>query len=235
MKYIAKEGIQFIAAAFFCSLFFLILGFYAKHIILKYIFFSLFAISILFFFFCIYFFRDPERKPDSVLKEREILSPADGKIIFLQRVFDERFLKEEVFKISIFMSLFNVHVNRIPLGGIVEKVIYNKGRFFSANLDKASSENEFNAIILNAGGVLKEKNKKIVKIAFVQIAGLIARRIVCKIKEGDAVRSGERFGLIKFGSRLDIYLPASFTPYVEIGGKVFSGKTLLGKINDSVE
>ncbi|MCL4497542.1 MAG: phosphatidylserine decarboxylase family protein [Deltaproteobacteria bacterium] len=232
MKYIAKEGIQFIAAAFICSLFFLILGFYAKNIILEYIFFSLFALSVLFFFFCIFFFRDPERKPDSVLKEGEIVSPADGKIIFSQKIFDERFLKEEVFKISIFMSIFNVHVNRIPLGGIVEKVIYNKGKFFSANLDKASSENEFNAIILNADGVLKEKNKK---IAFVQIAGLIARRIVCRIKQGDAVKSGERFGLIKFGSRLDIYLPVSFIPYVEIGGKVFSGKTILGKINDSVE
>ena len=232
MKYIAKEGIQFIAVALFCSLIFLILGFYAKHMILKYIFLSLFALSALFFFFCIYFFRDPERKPDSVLKEAEIVSPADGKIIFLQRILDERFLNEEVFKISIFMSLFNVHVNRIPFGGIVEKIVYNKGKFFSANLDKASSENEFNAIILNADGVLKEKNEK---IAFVQIAGLIARRIVCKIKEGDTVKSGERFGLIKFGSRLDIYLPVSFTPYVEIGGKVFSGKTVLGKINDSVE
>jgi phosphatidylserine decarboxylase len=223
MKYIAKEGVPFIIGGFVFSIVFFVLYFYVKFTIVKYIFFSLFALSVLFFFFCIYFFRDPERKPDSVLKEGEIVSPADGKIIFLQRVFDERFLKEEVFKISIFMSLFNVHVNRIPFGGIVEKIIYNKGRFFSANLDKASSENEFNAIILNK------------KIAFVQIAGLIARRIVCKIKEGDAVISGERFGLIKFGSRLDIYLPVSFTPYVEIGGKVFSGKTLLGKINDSVE
>ena len=223
MKYIAKEGVPFIIGGFVFSIVFFVLYFYVKFTIVKYIFFSLFALSVLFFFFCIYFFRDPERKPDSVLKEGEIVSPADGKIIFLQRVFDERFLKEEVFKISIFMSLFNVHVNRIPFGGIVEKIIYNKGRFFSANLDKASSENEFNAIILNK------------KIAFVQIAGLIARRIVCKIKEGDAVISGERFGLIKFGSRLDIYLPVSFTPYVEIGGKVFSGKTVLGKINDSVE
>ncbi|MCL6120616.1 MAG: phosphatidylserine decarboxylase family protein [Deltaproteobacteria bacterium] len=231
MKYIAKEGVQFIIGSFVFSIFFLVLYFYFKFIAIKYIFFSLFILSLIFFFFCVYFFRDPERKPDSVLKEDEIVSPADGKIIFLQRVFDERFLKGEVFKISIFMSLFNVHVNRIPFGGIVEKVIYNKGRFFSANLDKASSENEFNAVILNAGGVLKEKNKK---IAFVQIAGLIARRIVCKIKQGDAVKSGERFGLIKFGSRLDIYLPAGFTPYVEIGGTVFSGKTILGKINDSV-
>ncbi|MGC8554625.1 MAG: phosphatidylserine decarboxylase family protein [Candidatus Acidulodesulfobacterium sp.] len=223
MKYIAKEGFQFIVGGFVFSIVFLVLYFYIKFIVIKYIFFSLFILSVIFFFFCIYFFRDPERKPDSVLKVGEIISPADGKIIFLQRVFDEKFLKEEVFKISIFMSLFNVHVNRIPFGGIVEKIIYNKGRFFSANLDKASSENEFNAVILNK------------KIAFVQIAGLIARRIVCNIKEGDAVKSGERFGLIKFGSRLDIYLPVSFTSYVEIGGKVFSGKTVLGKINDSVE
>ncbi len=232
MRYIAKEGIQFISIGFFFSLLFLILYLYAKYIILKYILFFLFSISVLFFFFCLYFFRDPEREPDSVLKEDEIVSPADGKIIFLQKVFDERFLKEEVFKISIFMSLFNVHVNRIPLSGTVEKIIYNKGKFFSANLDKASSENEFNAVILDAGKYIKGKNKK---IAFIQIAGLIARRIVCKIKEGDMVKSGERFGLIKFGSRLDIYLPISFIPYVEIGGKVFSGKTVLGKINDSDE
>ncbi len=233
MKYIAKEGVKFIIAALFLSLFFLFLYFYAKYKILKYIFLSLFIFFILSFLFCIYFFRDPERKPDTPLKADEIISPADGKVIFLQKVFDGRFLNGEAFKISIFMSLFNVHINRIPISGRVERIIYNKGKFLSANLDKASSENEFNCIILNLnGGKEEEKNKK---IAFVQIAGLIARRIVCKIKEGDAVESGERFGLIKFGSRLDIYLPAGFEPYVGIGDKVFSGRTILGKVNDNVK
>ena len=228
MKYIAKEGIQFITGALVFSLVFLVLYFYAKYIILKYIFFSLFILSLLFFFFCIYFFRDPERKPDSILKEGEIVSPADGRVIFLQKIFDDRFLKEEAVKVSIFMSLFNVHVNRVPAGGIVEKIIYNEGKFFSANLDKASFENEYNGVILsiedNSGG----KNKR---IAFVQIAGLIARRIVCRIKEGDKVESGSRFGLIKFGSRLDIYLPLSFRQDIKVGDKVFSGKTIMGKIS----
>ena len=228
MKYIAKDGIQFIIGALVFSLVFLVLYFYAKYIILKYIFFSFLILSLLFFFFCIYFFRDPERKPDSTLKEGEIVSPADGRVIFLQKVFDGRFLKEEAVKVSIFMSLFNVHVNRIPAGGIVEEIIYNKGKFFSANLDKASLENEYNGIVLsiedNSGG----KNKR---IAFVQIAGLIARRIVCRIKEGDKVKPGSRFGLIKFGSRLDIYLPLSFRQSIKVGDRVFSGKTIIGKIS----
>lgn len=228
MKYIAKEGIQFITGALVFSLVFLVLYFYAKYIILRYIFFSLLILSLLFFFFCLYFFRDPERKPDSILKEGEIVSPADGRVIFLQKVFDDRFLKEEAVKVSIFMSVFNVHVNRIPAGGIVEKIIYNEGKFFSANLDKASLENEYNGVILsiedNSGG----KNKR---IAFVQIAGLIARRIVCRIKEGDKVESGSRFGLIKFGSRLDIYLPLSFRQAIKVGDRVFSGKTIIGKIS----
>jgi phosphatidylserine decarboxylase len=158
----------------------------------------------------------------------EIVSPADGRVIFLQEVFDDRFLKGETVKVSIFMSLFNVHINRIPIGGRVEKIIYNKGKFFSANLDKASIENEFNGVILNIEDNAGDKNKR---IAFVQIAGLIARRIVCNIKEGDRVRSGNRFGLIKFGSRLDLYLPLSFKQNIKVGDIVFSGKTIIGKIS----
>ena len=228
MKYIAKEGIKIIAVILLLSAFFLFLYFYAKYIYLKYLFLSLFFLSFPFFIFSIYFFRDPERKPDCILDGGEIVSPADGKIIFLQEVFDDRFLKEKAVKVSIFMSLFNVHINRIPIGGRVEKIIYNKGKFFSANLDKASIENEFNGVILNVEDNAGEKNKR---IAFVQIAGLIARRIVCNIKEGDRVQSGSRFGLIKFGSRLDLYLPLSFKQSVKVGDRVFSGKTIIGKIS----
>jgi phosphatidylserine decarboxylase len=144
----------------------------------------------------------------------------------MQRVFDDRFLNREVVKISIFMSLFNVHVNRAPINGKVEKIIYNKGRFFSANLDKASFENEFNGIILNSN----ISGERIAKIAFVQIAGLVARRIVCTIREGDEIAAGERFGLIKYGSRLDLYLPLDFKSYVRINDRVFSGKTVLGRL-----
>ena len=228
MKYIAKEGIKIITVILLLSAFFLFLYFYAKYIYLKYLFLSSFFLFFLFFLFSIYFFRDPERKPDSILGGGEIVSPADGKVIFLQEVFDDRFLKEKAVKVSIFMSLFNVHINRIPIGGRVEKIIYNKGKFFSANLDKASIENEFNGVILNIEDNAGEKNKR---IAFVQIAGLIARRIVCNIKEGDRVQSGSRFGLIKFGSRLDLYLPLSFKQSVKVGDRVFSGKTIIGKIS----
>ncbi len=227
MKYIAKEGIKFVLAALFFSAVFLFFYVYSTVPLLKYLFLALFFLFFLFFVFNIYFFRDPERKPDSILSADEIVSPADGRIIFLQEVADERFLNGEALKISIFMSLFNVHINRIPVSGRVEKIIYNKGKFFSANLDKASSENEFNGVILTLSGTGGRKSEK---IAFVQIAGLIARRIVCKIKEGDEVGTGNRYGLIKFGSRLDVYLPLSFKPNVKLKDKVYSGKTVLGKI-----
>ncbi len=224
MKYIAKEGIGFIIVSLSVSFVSFILYFYIGDKTLKYVFLSLSLIFLIFFIFNIYFFRDPERK--TTLKEDEILCPADGRVIFMQRVFDDRFLNREVVKISIFMSLFNVHVNRAPINGKVEKIIYNKGRFFSANLDKASFENEFNGIILNSN----ISGERIAKIAFVQIAGLVARRIVCTIREGDEIAAGERFGLIKYGSRLDLYLPLDFKSYVRINDRVFSGKTVLGRL-----
>ncbi len=224
MKYIAKEGIGFIIVSLSVSFVSFILYFYIGDKTLKYVFLSISLIFLIFFIFNIYFFRDPERK--TTLKEDEILCPADGRVIFMQRVFDDRFLNREVVKISIFMSLFNVHVNRAPINGKVEKIIYNKGRFFSANLDKASFENEFNGIILNSN----ISGERIAKIAFVQIAGLVARRIVCTIGEGDEIAAGERFGLIKYGSRLDLYLPLDFKSYVRINDRVFSGKTVLGRL-----
>ncbi|MCL5892132.1 MAG: phosphatidylserine decarboxylase family protein [Deltaproteobacteria bacterium] len=224
MKYIAKEGIGFIIVSLSVSFVSFILYFYIGDKILKYVFLSLSLIFLIFFIFNIFFFRDPERK--TTLKEDEILCPADGRVIFMQRVFDDRFLNREAVKISIFMSLFNVHVNRAPINGKVEKIIYNKGRFFSANLDKASLENEFNGIILNSN----ISGRRIAKIAFVQIAGLVARRIVCTIREGDEIAAGERFGLIKYGSRLDLYLPLDFKSYVRINDRVFSGKTVLGRL-----
>ncbi len=224
MKYIAKEGVSFIIISLSVSFVFFILYFYLTGETLKYIFLSLSFIFFILYIFNIYFFRDPERKTD--LKEDEIVCPADGRVIFLQKVFDDRFLNREAVKLSIFMSLFNVHVNRAPVNGKVEKIIYNKGRFFSANLDKASLENEFNGIILNSN----ISGRRIAKIAFVQIAGLVARRIVCTIKEGDEITAGERFGLIKYGSRLDLYLPLDFKSYVRINDRVFSGKTVLGRL-----
>lgn len=226
MKYIAREGIGFIITALFLSFAFFILYLYQSIVILKYVFLVSSVLFLIFFLFSIYFFRDPERKAD--LKENEIVSPADGKVIFLQRVYDDRFLNKEVVKISIFMSLFNVHVNRVPADGRVERILYNSGKFFSANLDKASLENEFNGVVMNLNN---RPDGEDTKMAFVQIAGLIARRIVCKIKEGDDIVAGERFGLIKFGSRLDLYLPLDFKNYVKINDKVYSGRTILGRLS----
>jgi phosphatidylserine decarboxylase len=168
--------------------------------------------------FVCFFFRDPNRLvPD---QEGAVVSPADGKILVMERVKESEFATEETLKISIFMSVFNVHVNRIPESGQVTDVVYHPGKFVSANLDKASKDNERNAVSLTLSGGQK--------IIVVQIAGLIARRIVCNIRKGDPLRRGERFGLIRFGSRLDVYLPPDTKPAVGVGDKVLAGTSILG-------
>ena len=149
------------------------------------------------------------------------MSPADGTVINLWNLDAAKNpLGEEAVKISIFMSVFNVHVNRIPISGEILDINYHSGKFFSANLDKASEENENNVI------TLKTLNDK--KIVFTQIAGLIARRIVCWINVNDSVRAGQRFGMIRFGSRLDVYIPAGSDVTVKPGTKVRAGETTLG-------
>jgi len=167
--------------------------------------------------FVVWFFRNPER--DIPSDENSIVSPADGKVIVIGRVFDDRFLKTDALKISIFMNVFNVHVNRIPTSGKVLGVFYNPGKFFSADKDKASLENEQNALLIEA------KNGK--KFVVNQIAGLIARRIVCYTKEGVMVEKGKRFGMIRFGSRLDVYLPTDCKIDVNVGDKVKAGSSIL--------
>jgi len=169
-------------------------------------------------FFSIWFFRDPERVIP--FQANAIVSPADGTVIKVEEVDDGKYLKEKAKKVSIFMSIFNVHVNRIPYDGVVEEIRYNPGRFFVASRDKASEENEQNAIILDMNG----KGK----MAFVQIAGFVARRIVCHIKKGDRVTRGSRFGMIRFGSRLDVYMPANVQVVVALGNKVRAGESILG-------
>ena len=169
--------------------------------------------------FIIFFFRDPKR--NLVNSEKAILTPADGKIISIEKLThgDNRF-KDRAIKLSIFMSLFNAHINRIPIGGRISQLTYHPGRFFSANLDKASLYNENNMVMLET-----DKREKIV---FVQVAGLIARRIVCWVKPGDYVKAGQRFGLIRFGSRLEVYLPPDSTITVRKGEKVKAGQTVIG-------
>jgi len=171
--------------------------------------------------FCICgFFRDPDRIiPD----EKDIIvSPADGKVILTDLTDDTPFFSGRTMKISIFMSVFNVHVNRVPYDGRVKEINYFPGKFFSANLDKASLQNEHNAVFVEMD------NTK--PLCVVQVAGLIARRIICKIQPGDHVLRGQRFGLICFGSRLDVYLPTDIKLRVAVGDKVKAGTSKLGQL-----
>lgn len=174
-------------------------------------------ILLIFGVFSAWFFRDPERLAPT--RDDAVVSPADGRVIIVEKVHDDRFLQGPAVKISIFMNLFNVHVNRVPYSGQVQDVLYFPGKFFSADLDKASRDNEHNAVIVNMDRG---------SMAVVQIAGLIARRIACWIKPEDRLVRGQRFGLIRFGSRLDVYLPPDFKPEVQLQQKVRAGETILG-------
>ena len=169
-------------------------------------------------FFICYFFRDPDRIVPN--HSGAVVSPADGRVISVEPVDESPFFHETCLKISIFMSVFNVHVNRIPYEGSVKDVRYYPGKFFTANLDKASKQNEQNAILLETDSGRT--------ICVVQVAGLIARRIICRIQEGDAVARGQRFGMICFGSRLDIYLPTDARPNVAVGNRIKAGTSILG-------
>ena len=180
-------------------------------------------ISYIFIFislFTLWFFRDPERHFDS--NDNQLLSAADGKICFIgeENPPSETQFKEKMKKISIFMNVFNVHVNRSPVDGNIEKVIYKNGKFFNASLDKASEYNERNSFII-------ETNTD--KIVVVQIAGLIARRILSFISEGDKIDKGDRIGLIRFGSRVDIYFPSTYEIKVNQNDIVVAGETIIAE------
>ena len=206
---IVPEGLPFIIAVGVSTLILFVFGF------IKVAVFTL-AITC----FVVWFFRNPERKiPED---KGVVVSPADGKVIIIEEVRRDDLAPGYFIKISIFMNVFNVHVNRIPYSGTVQIIRYKKGRFISANLDKASALNEQNAIV-----IATDKGSQIITV---QIAGLIARRIVCWIKEGMILKKGERFGLIRFGSRLDVYLPPDTEIKVKIGDKVRSGESVLGEL-----
>jgi phosphatidylserine decarboxylase len=204
---IAKEGLPFVIGAVIVAVFFGVIGWMVLA------FFGLVLTA-----FIAYFFRSPERKIPT--RPNAILAPADGKIIHIGEVDEERFLKQRVMKVSIFMSLFDVHVNRAPVSGKVIQRSYRPGKFLTANHDKASVLNEQNAIIVEM------ENR--FQILVVQIAGLVARRIVCYPKAGDSLQKGEIFGLIRFGSRVDLYLPLAVRYYVKVGQSVKGGETILG-------
>ncbi|MFH2012135.1 MAG: phosphatidylserine decarboxylase family protein [Pseudomonadota bacterium] len=204
---IVKEGLLFVIPA---SILAIVLGFLLP------VYFT--PLLILVILFILYFFRNPKRRIPEL--EGCIVAPADGKVIYIGEYLEDQFLSTRAIKISIFMSVFNVHINRVPASGKITDISYREGKFFSANFDKASIFNEQNALLLET-----DDDKKIV---FIQIAGLIARRIICWIKKGDAVLRGQRFGLICFGSRLDIFLPLETKIDVKIGQKVKGGETIVG-------
>ncbi len=173
----------------------------------------------LIFIFCVQFFRDPGRQiPQG---ENNVLSPADGRIVVIEQVRDQ-YLQRDALKISVFMNVFNVHSNRSPVDGAVEQRWYNPGTFVNADLDKASTENERNALHIRSS--LGHD------ITCVQVAGLIARRILCYVDRGASLSRGQRYGFIRFGSRVDVYLPTDARPRVTIGDKVRATSTVLAEL-----
>lgn len=169
--------------------------------------------------FVLQFFRDPPRHVPQ--QSNAVLSPADGRIVAVEKTQDP-YAQREALKISVFMNVFNVHSNRAPVDGRVEGITYFPGKFVNADLDKASLENERNAV------VIQTKEGHIVTA--VQVAGLIARRILCYTKTGDEVKRGQRYGFIRFGSRVDVYLPLTARPRVAIGEKVAATSTILADL-----
>ncbi len=169
--------------------------------------------------FMLQFFRDPQRTIPS--DPKAVLSPADGRIVMVERA-EDPYLKREALKFSVFMNVFNVHSNRSPVDGKIERVQYFPGKFVNADLDKASLENERNAVVLNTTDGQT--------VTFVQVAGLIARRILCYVKAGDQLTRGQRYGFIRFGSRVDVYLPLTATVKVAIGDKVSATTTILAEL-----
>jgi phosphatidylserine decarboxylase len=169
--------------------------------------------------FVIQFFRDPPRAVPS--QANAVLSPADGRIVKVEKVRDPM-TDRDTLLISVFMNVFNVHSNRAPVDGTVERIQYSPGKFVNADLDKASSENERNAMVVRlASGE---------RVAVVQVAGLIARRILCYAKEGQRLTRGERYGFIRFGSRVDVYLPLTARPKVAVGDVVHATTTILAEL-----
>jgi phosphatidylserine decarboxylase len=168
--------------------------------------------------FVLQFFRDPPRTIP--LAANAVLSPADGRIVVVEKAHDP-YANREALKISVFMNVFNVHSNRSPVDGKIEKVEYFPGKFVNADLDKASTENERNAVVMTAANGQT--------ITFVQVAGLIARRILCYVNAGDSLARGQRYGFIRFGSRVDVYLPLSARPLVVVGEKVSATETVLAE------
>jgi phosphatidylserine decarboxylase len=193
-------------------------------IVLAYIAKPLGVIGLILSLWCCYFFRDPERIVP--IGDKLIVSPADGVVQKIEDVPLPMNLSDsgEVrTRVSIFLNVFNVHVNRVPASGKIQKLYYHPGKFFNASLDKASEFNERQEVLMQMDNGTE--------IAFSQIAGLIARRIVCDLKEGQEVKAGERFGIIRFGSRMDVYLPKGIAPTVSVGQTVIGGESIIADMS----
>ncbi|MGA3173127.1 MAG: phosphatidylserine decarboxylase [Syntrophorhabdales bacterium] len=210
---VAKEGLVFILPSVLLSFLFYELGLY-----------PLAVLSLFLSLFFLFFFRSPRRTGASGTEE--LLSAADGRVMAVEDLFEGEFLGEKVRRISIFMSLSDVHVNRAPCGGDVERVEHRDGRFRLAFKKGINEENERNYIVFR---------RKDERFLVVQIAGFLARRIICYVKEHDRVAQGDRLGMIAFGSRVDIYMPTCYTPAVSAGQKVKSGLTLIARKGGSHE
>jgi phosphatidylserine decarboxylase len=180
-------------------------------------------LGLLFTLFCLFFFRDPERVPPG--RPSAMVAPADGRVVSVTPAVPPAELGLGAmprWRVSTFLSMLNVHVNRVPADGIITRIAYRHGSFLSASLDKASEANERNAVALRLADGRE--------IAVVQIAGLIARRIVCDLREGDPVRAGQRLGIIRFGSRADLYLPEGVRPLVAVGQTMVGGETVIAEL-----
>ena len=203
---LAPEGIPLIGAGAFVTAVFAMLGMTVPALL-----------GLLVSLFLCYFFRDPDRVVPQ--KALAVLAPADGKVIAVSTVDQGPFQEGSFIKISIFMSVFNVHVNRMPVTGRVSRVAYHPGRFVNASLDKASDDNERNALEIEMDDGRS--------LGVVQVAGLVARRIICRVQEDDRLQRGQRFGIICFGSRVDLFLPSDCEPSVTVGEKVTAGSTIV--------
>ena len=171
--------------------------------------------------FCLWFFRDPERTAPA--DDGLVISPADGRIVAVVSEREDRFLNTQATRVSIFMSPLDVHVNRSPVTGTVRQVQHTEGKFRAAFSDKSSLDNERNAVVMESGGR---------RFLMVQIAGALARRIVCHVGPGDRLERGQRFGMIMFGSRVDVFLPPGVQPTVSKGERVRAGLSVLGRVQE---
>ncbi len=212
-----KYGYSTIGIVAIISILIYLIGYNQQNNIVRY---CLLFFSLMLFLFTLNFFRDPERKTPT--NENIVVSPADGKVLFVKEVNDNKFIMGKAKQISIFMSPLNVHVNRIPISGKIEYLKYINGKYLAAFEDKASELNERSEFGINS---------PLGKVFFTQVAGFVARRIVYDIKLGDSVTIGNRFGMIKFGSRVDVIVPAEWHEKVKKDDKVSAGETILFEIN----